>query len=45
MATLQELIAQKESLEKLIQETRQTELADAVGKVKALISEYGCCQS
>ena len=44
MATLQELIAQKESLDKLIQETRKTELADAVGKVKALIAEYGLTQ-
>ena len=44
MATLQELIAQKESLEKLIQETRQTEMADAIGKVKALIAEFGLTQ-
>ena len=44
MTTLQELIAQKESLEKLIQETRQTELADAVGKVKTLIAEFGLTQ-
>jgi DNA-binding protein H-NS len=44
MATLQELIAQKEALEKQIQEQRQAELADAVGKVKALIAEHGLTQ-
>jgi DNA-binding protein H-NS len=44
MATLQELIAQKEALEKQIQEQRQAELAEAVGKVKALISEFGLTQ-
>ena len=44
MATLQELIAQKEALEKLIQDTRQTELADAINKVKALIAEFGLTQ-
>jgi DNA-binding protein H-NS len=31
-------------LEKLIQDTRQTELADAIGKVKSLIAEYGLTQ-
>ena len=45
MATLQELIAQKESLEKLIQDTRQTELADAISKVKGLMAEYGLTQA
>ena len=44
MATLQELIAQKEALEKLIQDTRQTELASAIGKVRALMTEYGLSQ-
>jgi len=44
MATLQELIAQKEALEKLIQDTRQTELADAINKVKSLIAEFGLTQ-
>jgi len=39
MATLQELIAQKEALEQQIEETRQAELSDAVGKVRALIAE------
>jgi DNA-binding protein H-NS len=41
MATLQELIAQKEALELQIQEQRKSELADAVTSVKALIVEYG----
>lgn len=45
MATLQELIAQREALEKLIQDTRQTELADAITKVKALMAEYGLTQA
>ena len=44
MATLQELISQKEALDKLIQEQRQAELTDAVGKVKALIAEFGLSQ-
>ena len=44
MTTLQELIAQKEALEKQIEETRQAELADAVAKVKAMIAEFGLTQ-
>lgn len=44
MATLTELIAQKEALEKQIQEQRQTELSDAIGKVRSLIAEYGLTQ-
>ena len=44
MATLQELIAQKEALEKLIQDTRQTELADAINQVKTLIAKFGLTQ-
>lgn len=45
MATLQELIAQKEALDKLIHDTRQTELADAINKVKSLIAEFGLTQT
>jgi DNA-binding protein H-NS len=41
MATLQELIAQKEALELQIQEQRKSDLAYAVASVKALIAEYG----
>ena len=44
MTTLQELIAQKEALEQQIQEHRQAELSEAVGKVKALIAEFGLTQ-
>jgi DNA-binding protein H-NS len=44
MATLQELIAQKEALDKQIQEQRQAEMSDALGKVRALIAEYGLTQ-
>ncbi len=45
MATLQELIAQKEALDKLIQEQRQAELSDAIGKVRALVAEFGLTQA
>jgi DNA-binding protein H-NS len=44
MATLQELIAQKDALEKQIEVQRQAELAEAVDKVKALIAAYGLTQ-
>ncbi len=44
MATLQELIAQKEALEKLIQDTRQTELSEAIQQVKALVANFGLTQ-
>ena len=44
MATLQELIAQKEALEKLIADTRQTELAEAISQVKGLITTFGLTQ-
>ena len=40
MATLKELIAQKEALEKQIAETREIELADAIAKVLAIVAEY-----
>lgn len=41
MTTLAELIKQRESLEAQIAQVRQTELADAVAKVKALVAEFG----
>ena len=44
MTTLAELIKQKEALEAQIAKTRQTELADAISKVKALVSEHGLTQ-
>jgi DNA-binding protein H-NS len=44
MTTLAELIKQKEALDAQIAIARQTELADAISKVKALIAEYGLTQ-
>jgi len=41
VATLQELIAQKDALEKEIERTKQQSRADAVAKVRALMQEYG----
>ena len=41
MATLQELIAQQVELDKKIAEMRERELADAVGRARALIDQYG----
>jgi DNA-binding protein H-NS len=44
MTTLAELIKQKEALDAQIASTRQTELADAISKVKALVAEHGLTQ-
>ena len=41
MTTLAELIKQKEALEAQISNTRQSELSDAISKVKALVAEHG----
>lgn len=41
MATLKELMAQKEALEQKIVEAREAELADAIAKVLAIVTEYG----
>ena len=41
MATLKELIAQKEALERQIELTRSEDRSAAVEKVRALMSEYG----
>jgi len=40
MTTLEQLIAQKEALEKQIAETRERELASAVAQVKALVTAH-----
>ena len=40
MASLKELVAQKEALEQKIVEARETELADAIAKVLAIVTEY-----
>lgn len=41
MASLKELIAQKEALELEIERTQQSNRADAIAKVRALMDEYG----
>lgn len=41
MATLQELIARREALEREIETTKKRERADAVAKVRSLMAEYG----
>ncbi|WP_119156609.1 H-NS family nucleoid-associated regulatory protein [Caldimonas tepidiphila] len=41
MATYHELLAQRQELEKQIEAARKQELADAIAKVKALMSQYG----
>lgn len=41
MASLKELLAQKESIERQIEETKKEERGEAVAKVRALMSEYG----
>ena len=45
MATLQELLNQKQALEAQIEITRNKERADAIAKVHALMSEYGLSAS
>jgi DNA-binding protein H-NS len=41
MASLQDLLDRKAELEREIEATRRQERADAISKVKALMSEYG----
>ncbi|MEO7056933.1 MAG: H-NS histone family protein [Caldimonas sp.] len=41
MATLQELMAQKEALDRQIEETKSSERGEAIDKVRSLMSEYG----
>lgn len=41
MATLQELLTQKEALEREIEQTKKRDRADAIAKVRALMAEYG----
>jgi DNA-binding protein H-NS len=45
MASYQDLLKQREALEKQIAEARQRETADAVAKVRALMTEYGLTAS
>jgi len=41
VATLKELLAQKEAIEQQIEQTKKQERGDAVNKVRALMAEYG----
>ena len=41
MATLKDLLAQKEKLEAQIAETRQTEVAGVIQRIQELMAEYG----
>jgi DNA-binding protein H-NS len=41
MASLKDLIAQKEALEHEIERTRQKDRSDAIAKIRALMDEYG----
>jgi DNA-binding protein H-NS len=41
MASLQELIAQKEALEREIEKTKQQGRADAIAKIQSLMTEFG----
>ncbi|WAC72688.1 H-NS histone family protein [Roseateles sp. SL47] len=41
MASLKDLLAQRAALEQQIAETQERERADAISKVKSLMSEYG----
>lgn len=41
MATYKELLAQREELNKQIEDARKTELTDAITRAKAIIKEYG----
>jgi len=44
MTTLKELIAQRDAINKQIDETRLSERSDAISKAKALISEHELTQ-
>lgn len=41
MALLKDLLAQRAALDQQISETKERERADAISKVKSLMSEYG----
>ena len=41
MTSYQDLLKQRDELEKQIQDARKRELADAVAKVRSLVAEYG----
>ncbi len=41
MSTLEDLLAQKAEIERRINETKRNERQSAIGKVRALMAEYG----
>ena len=41
MASLKELLAQKEAIERQIEQTRKQDHADAIAQVRALMAEHG----
>jgi len=41
MSTLQDLLAQREALDRQIEETRRNARKDAIAKVTALVNEFG----
>jgi DNA-binding protein H-NS len=41
LATLKELLAQKEAIEQQIEQTKKSERGAAVNKVRAMMAEYG----
>jgi DNA-binding protein H-NS len=41
VSKLQDLIAQREALDKQIAETRKNELREAIGTIQSLVSEFG----
>ena len=41
MATLQDLMAQREALERQIEQTKKQERGEAIERVRALMAEYG----
>lgn len=41
MATLQDLLAQKEALEREIESTKKHHRAEAIAKVRSMMAEYG----
>lgn len=45
MASYKELLSQREALEKRINEARANELADAIGQVRSLVTEFGLQES
>jgi DNA-binding protein H-NS len=45
MASLQELIAQKEALERQIELTKKQDRSEAIAKVRTLMTEYGLSMS